>query len=308
MSRDQLLPAFLIAVMLAPASATGQDFPVLTGPYLGQEEPGLTATLFAPDLLMSPLGLSFTADGKELYYASWQGEPRVRIMVMRLVDGAWTESTTPSFSGTYEDWDLNISPDGSRLYFSSKRPRVGDGEPRTDSDIWYVERGASGAWGEPHNLGSPVNTDGDEVHPTVSSDGTVYFFAGYDGGMGSADIYRSRFVDGHHTTPENLGAPVNTEVAEMDPFVAPDGSYLVFHSRAEGGYGENDLYISFRQDEGSWGEPVNMGPQINGEGSDYCGRFTIDGRFFIFKSTKNGVRGIYWIDAQVLADLKQGRM
>jgi Tol biopolymer transport system component len=294
-------------VLLASTGAQSQEFPELQGPYLGQHEPGLTATLFAPDLLIRPLGLSFTKDGKELYYASWQGEPRVRIMFMRLVDGAWTESATPSFSGTYEDWDLNISPDGNRLYFSSKRPRMGEGEPRTDSDIWYVERGASGAWGEPHNLGSPVNTDGDEVHPTVSSDGTVYFFAGYDGGMGSADIYLSQFVNGHHTTPENLGAPVNTEVAEMDPFVAPDESYLVFHSRADGGYGENDLYISFRQADGSWGKPVNMGPKINGEASDYCGRFTIDGRFFIFKSTKNGVRGIYWIDAKVLQSLRQGR-
>lgn len=308
MQNERFLWAYLIVVLLAPVSSRAQEFPVLTGPYLGQEEPGLSATLFAPELLIRPLGLSFTPDGKELYYASWQGEPRVRIMVMRLVDGTWTESTTPSFSGTYEDWDLNLSPDGSRLYFSSKRPRMGESEPRTDADIWYVERDASGAWGEPQNLGSPVNTDGDEVHPTASSDGTVYFFAGYDGGMGSADIYRSRFVDGHYTATENLGAPVNTAVAEMDPFVAPDESYLVFHSRAEGGYGENDLYISFRATDGSWGEPLNMGPEVNGEGNDYCGRFSIDGRFFFFSSTKNGVRGIYWIDARVLEDLRQGEM
>jgi Tol biopolymer transport system component len=304
MKRDRILLAYLVVAWLPPASARTQEFPVLTGPYLGQEEPGLTAKLFAPDLLMSPLGLSFTPDGKELYYASWQGEPRVRIMVMRDVDGRWTESTTPPFSGSYEDWDLNLSPDGRRLYFSSKRPRSGTGDPRTDADIWFVERNASGEWGEPQNVGPPVNTDGDEVHPTVTSDGTIYFFSGYEGGMGSADIYRSRRVNGQHVASENLGAPINTEVAEMDPYVAPDESYLVFHSRAEGGYGENDLYISFRRADGSWGEPVNMGPKINGEGSDYCGRFTIDGRFFIFKSTKNGVRGIYWIDARVLEDLK----
>ena len=302
-----LLTCLVVTLLWSPSART-QEFPVLTGPYLGQEEPGLTAKLFAPDLLMSPLGLSFTPDGKELYYASWQGEPRVRIMVMREVDGRWTESTTPRFSGTYEDWDLNLSPEGSRLYFSSKRPRAGEGEPRTDADIWYVERNTSGEWGEPQNLGSPVNTDGDEVHPTVTSDGTVYFFSGYEGGMGGADIYGSRLVDGRYTRVENLGPTINSAESEMDPFVAPDESYLVFHSRAQGGYGENDLFISFRQADGSWGEPVNMGPRINGESSDYCGRFTIDGRFFIFKSTKNGVRGIYWIDARVLEDLRQGEM
>jgi Tol biopolymer transport system component len=308
MKYRRLLLTCLLVALCPPLSARAQEFPVLTGAYLGQEEPGVTATLFAPELLIRPLGLSFTHDGKELYYASWRGDPRVRIMVMKVVDGRWTESETPLFSGTYEDWDLNLSPDGSRLYFSSKRPVGGEGEQRPDADIWYVERDASGAWGEPQRLGSPVNTDGDEVHPTVTSDGTIYFFSGYEGGMGSADIYRSRFVNGRYTTPQNLGAPINTEVAEMDPFVAPDESYLVFHSRAEGGYGENDLYISFRTSDGSWGEPVNMGPEINGEGNDYCGRFSIDGRFFFFSSTKNGVRGIYWIDAKVLEDLRQERM
>ena len=307
MRPNRLLCAYVAGVLLVPTGAQSQAFPELAGPYLGQEEPGIAAKLFAPDVLIRPLGLSFTPDSRELYYASWQ-QPRVRILSMREVDGRWTESATPRFSGKYEDWDLNISPDGNRLYFSSKRPRSGEGEPRTDADIWYVERTAFGEWGEPQNLGPPVNTDGDEVHPTVTSDGTVYFFSGREGGFGSADIYRSRFVDGQYTVPENLGAPINTTVAEMDPFVAHDESFLVFHSRAEGGFGENDLYISFRTSSGSWGTPVNMGPAINGEANDYCGRFSIDGRYFFFSSTKNGTRGIYWIDAKVLENLKRGRM
>jgi Tol biopolymer transport system component len=294
----------ILAVLAATSEARAQKFPILTGEYLGQDQPGLAATPFATDLLIRPLGLSFTPDGSELYYASWQGDPRVRIMVMRLVDGRWTESATVPFSGTYEDWDLNLSPAGRRLYFSSKRPLTGDGEPRSDSDIWYVETDASGGWGEPQNLGPPVNTEENEVHPTVTSDGTIYFFAGYERGMGSADIYRSRLVDGQYTMPENLGAPINTAVAEMDPFVAPDERYLVFHSRAEGGYGENDLYVSFRLDDGSWGAPVNMGPKVNSDGNDYCGRFSFDERFFFFTSTRDETRSTYWIDASVLEELR----
>ncbi|MDH3298844.1 MAG: hypothetical protein OEM96_11270, partial [Gemmatimonadota bacterium] len=73
----------------------------------------------------------------------------------------------------------------------------------------------------------------------------------------------------------------------------------------DGGYGENDLYVSFRLSDGSWGAPVNMGPRVNSDGNDYCGRFSLDGRFFFFTSARNGLRSTYWIDARVLEDLRE---
>lgn len=276
---------------------------VYHGEYLGQEKPGLTAKPFAPELLERALGLAFAPDGKELFYALWGVETRAAIMMMKMVDEKWTEPATAPFSGKYMDWDLNLSPDGKRLYFSSQRPLDGEGEPK-DGDIWFVEKSSNGGWGEPQNLGEPVNTDENEVHPTVSSDGTLYFFAGYEGGVGSADIYRSRFMRGRYTKPENIGAPINTGIAEMDPVIAPDGSYLIFHSRMEGGCGENDLYISFRNGDGSWAQPVNMGERINTDQNDYCGRVSLDGRYFFFKRRGQDVNATYWIDAKVIEELR----
>ena len=85
-------------------------------------------------------------------------------------------------------------------------------------------------WGDPINLGAEVNTQEEEVHPTISSRGTVFFFSNREDGAGGNDIYCSPFIDGAHQKPRLLGGAVNTEYHEMDPFVAPDESYLIFHS------------------------------------------------------------------------------
>jgi len=284
-----------------------QDFPVLKGDYLGQKKPGLIPELFAPGLLStkehSAIGLAFTPDGKELYYTSWGGEPRARIMYMKRESTRWSKPQTAPFSGKYMDWDLNLSPDGNKLFFNSRRPVKENGEPKEDADIWLVERTKNG-WSEPENLGSPVNTDKNEVHPTVSRNGTLYFFAQYDDSRGSADIYRSKLVNGQYTQPENLGDAVNSEFPEMDPFVAPDESYLIFHSPRPDGFGQNDLYISFRAKDGTWSEAINMGTKINTQASEYCGRVSPDGKYFFFSIRKESPANFYWVDAKIINELK----
>jgi hypothetical protein len=68
--------------------------------------------------------------------------------------------------------DVDITPDGKRLYFSSSRPV--DGEPRGVFDIWYLEREGE-SWGEPVRLGAEINSDRDELYASASADGTLYW-------------------------------------------------------------------------------------------------------------------------------------
>lgn len=281
--------------------------PVLKGEYLGQEKPGAIPELFAHELFslpgINPLGLSFTPDGRELYFTSWRREPRAVIVCMKRIEDEWTRPEAVPFSGKYMDWDLNLSPDGKKLFFSSKRPIEEDGEPQEYGDLWFVEKDEHGNWGRPKHLGSKVNGESDEVHPTVSRRGTLYFFL--DTEKDAPDIYCSEFKDGAYASPKKLGASVNTEHADMDPFVAPDESYLIFHSDRPGGHGRVDLYISFRNKDGSWATAKNMGIPINSEGSDYCGRVTPDGKYLIFSSRRGGKKGIYWVDTEVIDELRK---
>jgi hypothetical protein len=91
-----------------------------------------------------------------------------------------------------------------------------------------------------------VNTDGDELYPSVASDGTLYFSScGRPDSRGWCDLYRSRWSDDRYREPENLGDSVNTPASETDAYVAPDQSYLVFaaYGRPDA-VGDGDLYVS----------------------------------------------------------------
>jgi predicted alpha/beta superfamily hydrolase len=279
--------------------------PGLDGPYLGQTPPGLEPEVFAPGLFVSPLGIAVPPDGAPIVFASWGGQPPARVLVVERRETGWVAPVTAPFSGDSMDWDVNFSPDGRRLYFSSRRPRPGKEDPIEDADIWFVERTDTG-WGEPQHVGTPVTTDGNEVHPTVEANGTFYFFGDRGDGQGGADIYVAPYMNGAYLPPENLGPAINTEHNEMDPFVAPDGSYLLFHSDQPGGPGRLNLYISFREDDGSWSQAVGMGDAINRPGrATYCPRVSHDGKYLFFHTVTEDDRAVYWVDAAIIEHLRQ---
>lgn len=241
------------------------------------------------------------------------------VFTERRGDG-WTNPSTVSFSGQFPDGDLVFSPDGTHAFFVSARPV--DGVSRTDTDIWTIERTASG-WGEPRHV-SELSSPTDEWFPTLTEDGTMYFGSGRDGGLGGSDIWRSRLVDGVYQAPENLGAPVNSTGEEIEAFITPDESLLVIAAKDRGdALGSYDLYLS-RQGPDGWTKPVNPGAPINSEAWEFSPRMSPDGDLFFFTSNRgfgstplkrrltfdaliqrirspgNGLRDIYVLDAATL--------
>jgi len=304
-------------------------FPTLEGDYLGQTPPAHSAEVFAPGIISTAFNERDTAiapDGAEFFYTQL-GPSFPVIMMMKRQDGYWRPPVVASFSGRYGDLEPCFTADGQRLYYVSNRPLNGQGEPK-DYDIWYVERTAGG-WGEPVNPGPPLNTDRDEFYPALTRDGQLIFCAGYDTGLGGEDLYLSRPTGSGWSVPENLGANVNTAADEYNPFIAADGSYVIYTSHGWGtGQGSGDLWINFRNDDGTWGQAVNMGPQVNSAAFEYCPRVTPDGRYLFFTSNRsaypafseepldypammarlaacrNGSHDVYWIPATVIEALR----
>ena len=129
-----------------------------------------------------------------------------------------------------------------------------------------------------------------------------------DGGYGRWDIYRANYKKGVYTNVENIGPVVNSEYSEADPAIAPDESYLLFCSHRPGGFGESDLYISFRKTDGSWTSPQNMGPKINTPADEEKPYVTPDGKYLFFSNDASGNLEIYWVDAEIIEDLKPGEL
>jgi hypothetical protein len=202
----------LAALSFSPRPCSAQQFPVLEGDYLGQKAPGMTAVMFAPGIVSTEKGelnSVFTPDGNEFYFTIRNAQGRWTIMVMTRADNRWTAPRPASFSGTYSDVDLFISPDGRRLFFCSNRPAGGSGDPQKTFDIWVVDR-VGADWSSPKSLGAPVNSDANEFYPALTKDGTLYFQSQRPEGLGAADIYRAKLRGGAYREAENLGDPINS--------------------------------------------------------------------------------------------------
>jgi hypothetical protein len=120
-------------------------------------------------------------------------------------------------------------------------------------------------------------------------------------------MYRAqRQPDGSFAEPVNVGPPINGEFGTGDAFVAPDESYMVFSSRRPPSAGRGDLFVSFRRENGEWGEPVHLGDVINTGAHEFCPMVTPDGRYLFFSrlhgdSWETATGGdVYWVDARIL--------
>ena len=163
---------------------------------------------------------------------------------------------TPQFN----EGAQSISPDGLYLFFTGcNRP---NGLGRCDI---YVSHKEGSNWGEPFNLGAPVNSAYWESQPAISPDGnTLYFVSNRPGGIGGYDIWKSNLnADGDWSAPVNLGPEINTPYDENTPFLHADGKTLYFSSDGWPGMGNKDIFISRMQDNGHWSIPLNMGYPIN---------------------------------------------
>jgi len=322
----------LLLVLIFIGCHSKTETPILRGEYLGQEPPGMEGELFAPGIMstgMPELNAVFFPGGKEVIYSVGVGEMKWAMVMIKEVDGIWSKPEIAPFSGDYGGVDPFVSYDGNKVYFCSNRPRSIGGEPREDYDIWYVEKESTG-WSEPKNMGAPVNTDTHEFYPSFTRKGTMYVQSRREGGIGQSDIYRLELEDGRYVTAECLPEPVNSSSFEGDAFIAPDESYIIVSTFRPGkNIGRSaDLYISFRSDDGSWSELINMGERVNGTGGENCQILSPCGKYLFYTSRRykdrknapfvtyndlviswtdpqNGLGDIYWIDARIIEELQK---
>ena len=141
---------------------------------------------------------------------------------------------------------------------------------------------------------------------TSSQDGDWILFAGqFSGqGFGNYDIYKSVYTPKGWSEPENLGANINTEFWESSPSLSPDNRVLFFSSNRPGGYGGKDLYISFRNANGSWSPARNMGPDINTKGDELAPFIHPDNQTLYY--TSDGLPGYGGSDIYVLRKNAEG--
>ena len=141
--------------------------------------------------------------------------------------------------------DPYITADGSRLYFILERDN--------QRDIVYVERERENGWSEPIFEGPPVNGPENEFYISFEKNGDLIFASYRDAaGQGDYNLYRARREGDQYVEVVPFPRPINTKWYEADPFIDPDGEFLLFASNRRGGKGQGDIYVSFQQSNKQW--------------------------------------------------------
>ena len=140
---------------------------------------------------------------------------------------------------------------------------------------------------------------------SVAYNGNIYFNGTFAKGAYKLGIYVSKFKDNKYSKPVLLPEHINSEYLDWCPFISNDESYLIFSSNRHGNKNRGpDLYISFKDKEGKWLDPVNMGEKINSEKEERFGSVTMDGNIMLFMRGINEKAKYYWIDAKIINELK----
>lgn len=230
---------------------------------------------------------SITPDGQEIYYAIYSNDHGYStIAYATQVNGQWAAPKIAPFSGRWSDGSPALSPDGKRLYFSSKRPLPGR-DSINNSDLWFVARTADGAWDAPVHLGDAINTPYYEFSPTVDEQGNLYFCSSRPGGFGDLDVYYAAREGDLWKAPTLLDSAINSEYHEGNVGVSPDGQWLftmIQHKPGDLGY--DDIHYSYRKD-GKWLPSKNLGTIVNTYTYDFSPKVSPDGKTLYFSSRLN---------------------
>lgn len=291
-----LFAAFALAILSLPVSLSGQPWQ-----YLGQATPGTEPARFgvAPFLATAQWFWhgtpSFSPDGTEMFFVKYQrAANRTEIWYTDYVGGAWSAPQRAPFSdGTFADNNPKFAGSGDTLFFQSERPA---------SAIYRVTR-SNGSWSEPTAIDLPVPT-GKKLGKQFSIAKSGNLYAELDNSQGTdMDIYCWQWDNGVYRGAVRL-TQLCSSALDGFPNIGENEQFIVFASNRAGGYNYFDLYMSCKNDDGSWSAPVNLGEGFNSAADEAWSTFSPDGAWFFYTTDRPGDLGYnpYWVDAGVIYD------
>ncbi|AIY66739.1 TolB-like translocation protein [Pseudoalteromonas piratica] len=283
MNTALLKSCLLGAGILVSANAQSEiHYPTFEGPLMGQKAPGKIAEPFAPGVISTnkwEVEGVFSPDMNEFYYTR-KIDKVITVVGFRKSNNVWQQYTQFKRRG-----EVTFSPDGNRMYMAN-------GYKDRDGDGWSARK----------SLGPQIDRKDWGIMRLSASSNQTYVFDDYKGG----DVIRiSNLVNGVRQTPVKMPKHINSGKWTAHPFIAPDESYLIWDSERSDGFGDSDLYISFKQNDGTWGKAINMGDTVNSDKWDAYATVSSDGKYLMFnRGVGEDNNDIYWVDASIIETLR----
>ncbi|PID89585.1 MAG: hypothetical protein CSA05_00270 [Bacteroidia bacterium] len=196
-----------------------------------------------------------------------------------------------SVNSIHDNYFPLISLDENLFVFTSRKTGSSNNKQNKHgkylSDIYLCE-GIEGAFKEPINAGTALNTNQDDAAVGISADGKTMIIER------NGDLFFSYLRNGKWTSPENAGENINSSAKEAYASISADGNSLYFSSNRNGGLGGMDIYIATKTADGKWGKPVNAGNAINTKADETTPFISANGKKLYFSS--NGKKSIGGFD------------
>jgi outer membrane protein OmpA-like peptidoglycan-associated protein/tetratricopeptide (TPR) repeat protein len=211
-------------------------------------------------------------------------------------DGSWSQATSISnrINTKEHDATAGFSPDGLTLflYYNSGK----------DEGDLYQSKKIEDGWEKPKNMGKNINDNKSwDTGASLSYDGKkLYFVSNKPGGKGQRDIWESNWDAEKEKWGEAkpIEGKVNTEYEEVGVFMHPDGKTMYFSSNGHKGMGGYDIYSSELLEDGTWGEPMNIGYPVCTPDNDVFFSISASGKhgyYSSFREDGEGEKDIYMI-------------
>jgi len=293
MNRIYIFMALLLSVLTMSNKSHSQDeFPVLKGLYFGQKPPDLIPEIFAPGIVSIngryENGISFSPDLDEVYFSASKKDEDPDIYFSKLEGKKWTHIKKANFTKGKKDGEMQpfFSFSGKKVYFTAHNSDF------TDSKIWYVNR-LEDSWSDAIKLDSPIN-DGEVFHASPAKNGDLFYF-----NMSKMKLYYA---------PNNNGEVQEVGIEfGIHGFISPSQDFLVVDAQnRDDKRKDNDLYVYFKEKDGAWTKPINLGNEVNSNFGETVPSITPDGKYLFFSryNEEGGLSNFYWVSTEVIHKLK----
>ncbi len=277
------------------------DSPITKKTYFGQKPPGLIPEIFAPGIV-SVNGrfegaVSFSPDLDEIYFAAYYEGEETSIYFSKLERNEWTPIKRANFTNGKKNVEMHpfVSPNGKRIYFTALDSSF------VDEKIWYVNR-LEDSWSDAIKLDSPINDDL-VFSPNQAKNGDLFY----------TNISDIRNIEINYAPNKNCKYP-EVQKVEIEfghhAFISPSQDYLLVTARnkKDESRKDNDIYVYFKNQDGKWTKPINLGKVVNSDLNEKGPRITPDGKYIFFGRDENngeiGLGNIYWVSTEVIHRLR----
>lgn len=270
------------------------DSSTVISPYFGQKTPGLTAEIFAPGVISLEgryeHSVSFSPDLDEIYFTGSWKDKSTHIYYSILKNNKWSTPQKANFTKgkKKEEMESFMNLKGDKIYFTAYDSIFGD------EKIWYVDR-LKDSWSDAKKLESPINDDM-VFYSNQAKNGDLYYF-----NISKRKTYYAPNKNGKFPEVKEIN------IRGAHAFISPNEDYIVINARnREKAERKSDIYVYFKEKDGTWSKAFNLGEGINSNFLETCPSITPDGKYLFFGryNEKDGLSNIYWASTEVIHQLK----